>query len=371
MKRYKVLRRDFLKIIVLTMICTLLAACGAKNPATAVSPATEVPATEIPATEVPATAVPATEIPATEIPATEATTGAIIMPGDRAFPEGVAGASDGTFFIGSLEEGTIMRALPGATEFEPFIKAGANGLVSVLGLYVDEANNTLWACSADADNGKLKGSAPVAIKAFDLQTGADKGSYDLPGGGFPNDLTMDDQGNLYVTDSWTPRILRLAAGGTKLEEWLNDPQLGAEQWSLNGIDFDASSHVLYTVNQRAGLLFRVALNEDGSAGAVTKIETSQELRRPDGLKVIGYNTLATGEGGAGGMAVLSLEGDKAIVHRIPAGLDGVATFAYYQGSAWVVENHADHFWDPANAGPDANAPFRIVEVPLVVEVPLD
>ena len=52
------------------------------------------------------------------------------------------------------------------------------------------------------------------------------------------------------------------------------------------------------------------------------------------------------------------------MRRIPAGLDGVATFAYYQGSAWVVENHADHFWDPANAGPDANAPFRIVEVPL-------
>jgi hypothetical protein len=97
---------------------------------------------------------------------------------------------------------------------------------------------------------------------------------------------------------------------------------------------------------------------------VTKIETSQELRRPDGLKVIGNNTLATAEGGAGGMAVLSVAGDQASVRRVPAGLDGVATFANYKGSAWVVENHADHFWDPANAGPDANAPFRIVEVPL-------
>ena len=36
MKRYKVLRRDFLKIIVITTVCALLASCGAKNPVTAV-----------------------------------------------------------------------------------------------------------------------------------------------------------------------------------------------------------------------------------------------------------------------------------------------------------------------------------------------
>jgi hypothetical protein len=97
---------------------------------------------------------------------------------------------------------------------------------------------------------------------------------------------------------------------------------------------------------------------------VTLIQTSQELRRPDGLKVIGPNTLATAEGGAGGMSIINVEGDRASVRRIPAGLDGVTTFALYQGSAWVVEGQSDHFWDPANAGPNADPPFRIVEVPL-------
>jgi hypothetical protein len=122
--------------------------------------------------------------------------------------------------------------------------------------------------------------------------------------------------------------------------------------------------VIYTVNQRAGLLFRIAIEPDGSAGAVTLIHTSQELRRPDGLKVIGPNTLATAEGGAGGMSIIDVEGNSASVRRIPAGLDGVTTFAFYQGSAWVVEGQSDHFWDPGNAGPDADPPFRIVEVPL-------
>jgi sugar lactone lactonase YvrE len=291
-------------------------------------------------------------------------TGVIVIPGDRYFPEGVTVTSGGVFFVGSLFEGCITRCPAGATQMEPFIEPGANGLVSVLGLWADEDRNTLWACSSDAGNGKLTGSAPVGVKAFDLQTGAARGCYDFPGGGFANDLTFDRQGNLYVTDSWTPRILRLKAGGTALDEWINDPRLGVEQWSLNGIDFDRVSNAIYTVNQRAGQLFRISLEPDGSAGAVTLIQTSQELRRPDGLKVIGPNTLATAEGGAGGMSVITVQGSTAQVRRVAANLDGVTTFAFYRGSAWVVEGQSDHFWDPANAGPDADPPFRIVEVPL-------
>ncbi|HVN53308.1 MAG TPA: SMP-30/gluconolactonase/LRE family protein [Anaerolineaceae bacterium] len=291
-------------------------------------------------------------------------TGVITIPGARYFPEGVTAAPDGTFFVGSMYEGCILRAPAGSGLMEPFIPSGSNGLVSVLGLWADQARNTLWACSSDAGNGRLTGSAPVGVKAFDLQTGAPKGSYDFPGGGFANDLTFDEQGNLYVTDSWTPRILRLPAGGSTLEEWINDPQLGVEQWSLNGIDFDRTGRSIYTVNQRAGLLFRIAIQPDGSAGSPILIQTSQELRRPDGLKVIGPHTLATAEGGAGGMAVIAVDGDTARVRRIPAVLDGVTTFAYYRGSAWVVEGQSDHFWDPAHAGPDADPPFRIVKVSL-------
>lgn len=193
----------------------------------------------------------------------------IIIPGDRFFPEGVTAASDGTFFVGSLYEGAVMRAPAGAAQMEPFIDPGTNGLVSVLGLWADEARNTLWACSADAGNGRLTGSAAVGVKTFNLQTGAANSSFDFPGGGFANDLTLDDAGNLYVTDSWTPRILRLSAGGSALEEWINDPQLGMEQWSLNGIDYDHAGRAIYTVNQRAGQLFRIEVEPDGRSGVST------------------------------------------------------------------------------------------------------
>ncbi|GAB4201623.1 MAG: hypothetical protein OHK0022_23830 [Roseiflexaceae bacterium] len=290
--------------------------------------------------------------------------GVIVLPGARFFPEGVTVARDGSFYIGSMEEGTIARVRPGAKEAEPFIAVGSNGLVSVLGLYADDARGLLWACSSDAGNGKLAGSAAVGLKAFGLADGAPKGSWDLPGGGFCNDLTIDPQGNVYLTDSWSPRIMRLAAGSDRLEEWARDPQLGAEQWSLNGLDFDPAARALYVVNQRAGQLFRIAVEPDGRAGAITRIATSQELRRPDGLKLAGPNLLATAEGGAGGMALLRLNGDSAEVTRVSEGLNGVATFALWGNSAWIVENQGQHFWEPDKNGRDAKPPFRLVEVAL-------
>jgi hypothetical protein len=53
------------------------------------------------------------------------------------------------------------------------------------------------------------------------------------------------------------------------------------------------------------------------------------------------------------------------VRTVNTGLDGIATFAMLSGSAWLVENQADHFWGASGPqGPEANKPFRLVEVPL-------
>lgn len=341
-------------------------------PPTELSP-TEVPPTEVPPTEVPPTAVPEVEPEPTETPPEEPATSSMVVEGrviniapERFFPEGVTVDKNGTFYIGSMDEGRIFKAAAGATEAEPFIEAGANDLVSVLGLYADDASGTLWACSSDAGNAQLSGSAPVALKAFDLATGEAKGSYEFPDSGFCNDITMDAGGNIYASDSWSPRILRLPAGGDALEEWVNDPVLGEEMWSLNGLDVDQGSGTLYLVNIATGQLFSIAIEADGSAGAITEIITSQPLQRPDGLKVIGPNTLAVAESVPGGMSLLTIDGDTAVVEVVNTGLDGVATFALHQGSAWVVEGQADHFWGPDDAGPDADPPFRLVEVPLEI-----
>lgn len=311
---------------------------------------------------------------------------AIALTPERFFPEGVAVDKNGNFYIGSMELGAIHVATANDRESKAFIEPDEeNNLVSVIGLYVDDATDTLYACSSDAGNSPQAGKAQAAIKAFSLPGGEFLASYELPEfsgtkwtdevprdvNGFCNDMTMDAAGNLYATDSWYPRILRLPAGGDALEEWLvsdifhptDDP------WHLNGIDIDQSTDELYVVENHPGTLFVVPIKANGSPGTPAEIEVSpRALLSPDGLKVAAPKLLITAEGGndGGGVSVVRVDGKSATVSEVTSGFNQVATLALREGSAWVVENQGDHFWGPEANGPDADPPFRLVEVPLEV-----
>jgi len=99
----------------------------------------------------------------------------------RFFPEGVTSDDSGNFFVGSMDLGSIYRVAAGTTTPTPFVVPDAtNDLVSVLGLYADNARNRLWVCSSDAGNAQRSGSAPVALKSFNLTTGAYVNSWAWP-----------------------------------------------------------------------------------------------------------------------------------------------------------------------------------------------
>jgi sugar lactone lactonase YvrE len=294
---------------------------------------------------------------------------------ERFFPEGVTVDKAGNFYVGSMDMGDIYKGTADGKVAAPFIAAEAGGLVSVLGLYADDATKTLWVCNSDADNGARKGMAPVSLKSFDLATGAPTGTYEWPAptgtavagakvNGFCNDITVDAAGSVYATDSWYPRILRLRKGGTALEEWISNPTFGADQWHLNGIDVDQATNDLYVVENHPGHLWRIPIGADGAAGTVTEIATSKPLGGPDGLKVVAPNLLVTAE--SNGVSLIALSGAAGTVTQVASGLDGYATLALYQASAWVVENQGDHFWDAMKSGKDAKPPFRLIEVPLDV-----
>jgi len=298
----------------------------------------------------------------------------------RFFPEGVAVDRNGNFYMGSMDLGLIYKGTADNPTAVPFIPAGSNGLVSVLGIYADDPTNTLWVCSSDAGNGSRTGTAPVALKAFNLTTGEAKSSYAWPAppttmipgttvNGFCNDLTVDADGNVYATDSWYPRIVRLKKGATALDTWVNDATLGSGQWHLNGIDVDQSSGNLFVLDQgsdaQSGKLFRIPITGTGAAGTITQIQFSAPLKHPDGLKVIAPNLFAMGEA-AGAVSTIKVTNNSGVVTNVISGLRSASTLALYQASAWVLENQGDHFWDPTNAGPNAYPPFRLMEIPLTV-----
>ena len=229
----------------------------------------------------------------------------------RFFPEGVTVDRAGNFYMGSMDLGEIYKGTADNTTAAPFIAAGSNGLVSVLGLYADDPTNTLWVCSSDAGNGARTGMAPVALKAFNLTTGEAKASYAWPAptttpiagatvNGFCNDVTVDADGNVYATDSWYPRILRLKKGATALDIWVNDPVLGAGNGTSTASTSTRAPATCSSFDQgtdaQSGKLFRIPIAPGtGSPGTPTQITIPAALRHPDGLKVIAPNLIAMGE----------------------------------------------------------------------------
>jgi sugar lactone lactonase YvrE len=185
--------------------------------------------------------------------------------------------------------------------------------------------------------------------------------------GFCNDITIDGAGNVYASDSWYPRVLRLADGGAgaaALTEWVVSSVFPQSQWHLNGLDIDGTGGYLYVVENHPGALYRVTITGTGAAGTVTQITTQRPIYAPDGLKVLNPTRLATAEGS--GMSVIDLTGTTGRIRTVSTGFDGIATFAVMAGSAWLVENQGDHFWNPTGPnGPTATKPFRLVETPLM------
>lgn len=234
-------------------------------------------------------------------------------------PENITSSRDGSVYFGSTAKGTIYRALPGASVAEPWILASTSGLTNVLGVLADEKSNTLWVCQNVAGG---RGGAPVtgqnAVRTFDLRTGAAKGTYPMPANaGICNDIAVAGDGTAYVAESFRGRVHRLKPGATALETFVVDTQ------KFNAVDGIAllADGAVYVNDFFSGQLYRIDVNRDGSAGTITRIETSLAFTRPDGLRTSGANTLVQAEG-QGRVTEIIVTGDRADVRVLGEGLTG-------------------------------------------------
>jgi sugar lactone lactonase YvrE len=267
------------------------------------------------------------------------------------FPEGIAHAADGTFFVGSYSSGKVMRQRPGRSRMESFLPPGPAGR-GIAGMKVHDATNTLWVCDLD-----LNAITPDALKAYDTRTGALKGTFPFPEGGWCNDLTLDPQGNVYVTDSALGIIHRWKRGASQLEPWISDARfIPAPGYpGLNGIAWDDGA--IDVVKYDSGELFRVALQSNGSAGAVTRITLDGSIGYPDGIIVYSPGVLLVVENDGGKFMRVDLSGDTGHVTLLATGLDNPTTVALHDGDAFIVESQFDHFFGVDRT--PADVPFRV------------
>src|SRR5260370_11159532 len=245
----------------------------------------------------------------------------IALPGERAFPESISSARDGTLFIGRLGKGGIVRADPRTGAAALFVAPGAAGSRAITGVFADEASGILWTCSNDlsALGGPSTGADQgAALKAFNLRTGAAKRSVPLPEPhSFCNDIAVDAGGAVYVTDSATPTVLRLTAGASRFEVFATNPQFAPPQPNSAGLDGIAfgGDGALYVTTYAAGGLFRIAV-ENGRAGRVIKLQ-GRALGLPDGLRPLGRKSFLLVEG-AGTVDRGEVDRDPVPVSTLPA-----------------------------------------------------
>jgi hypothetical protein len=128
-----------------------------------------------------------------------------------------------TFFVSSVRHRKILAVGPGGAVCER-VRAGQDGIWSVLALAVDAPRRTLWASTAampqtvppppPAEAGRS------ALLRYDLGSGRLLHRYDLPAAGGPHvlgDMTLDRAGNAFVSEAVSGTVYRVRRDRDLLE----------------------------------------------------------------------------------------------------------------------------------------------------------
>lgn len=289
----------------------------------------------------------------------------IALPGDKLHPESVSILA-GTAYISSMSGG-VLRVSLRSRKVEQWIAPGAFGSGAQFGVLADPRNKLVWTCTNEYPGTAIvvAGADPGSwLKGFDLSTGKGKVSLKLPGEKpVCNDMAVGKDGSVYVTDTGNPRILRWQPGTQALTIWAENPVFGPEptHGGLDGIALGADGNI-YVTNVRTGALYRVAMNRNGSAGAITALTPSRPLGKPDGMRPLGGMDFLLAEG-EGRIARLSVKGDNVDVVTLADGIVQSTGVDADAGTAWYVQAYLGALFNRANA-PQPTLPFHVTPVAL-------
>ncbi len=193
-----------------------------------------------------------------------------------AYPEGVTYHPEKKlFYISSVKTGTIGSVDENGSYKELYKDTM---LKSSFGLKIDAQNNRLLICISDPNYSRF--STPATFKkmarvtAIDLATHKKVMDVDLaklhPGNHFANDITMDDRGNAYVTDSFSPLIYRINPAG-QASIFAESDLFKSEDVGLNGIVYHPNNYLLAAHNTN-GAIIKVDI-KDPKKISIVKIQT--------------------------------------------------------------------------------------------------
>jgi sugar lactone lactonase YvrE len=245
------------------------------------------------------------------------------------------------FLSGSLAEGTIFE-LHEDGAVTPFVADPL--LVSSVGIEVDESRGRLLVANSDRKAFEAGNSGQAKLGVFNLNSGERLAMVDLaaaivpppdPARFFANDVTVDGDGNVYVTDSFTSAVYKVTADyrASVLHRFMDLPQ--GEQ--LNGIVYHPNGYLLVAADAS---LYKVPVLNPAAASRVT---IAEPVKGQDGLVWTADGRLAAVSNSADAPQVVAFAStdDWATARRAGvAKLTGQATTAAQVGpDIWAVHPH--------------------------------
>lgn len=197
-------------------------------------------------------------------------------------PEGVAVSPSGDIFVGLAGTGQI-RQLDRKTYAGEVLTSLPIGGGFLLGLAFE--GDDLYAVVASFD------AATCGVWSVD-EDGSASRVVAFGANEFPNDLTFDEDGNLFITESISGSVYRVEAGSTSRSLFVQDALLVGDinqspvpfPIGVNGITYDDETQSVLVVNSQVPALIEID-DLDGAAGALSVIAAGEHLRGGDGLSL--------------------------------------------------------------------------------------
>lgn len=279
------------------------------------------------------------------------------LAGDTFYPEGVAFDQDGRMFVASILTGQIVRVDAGKSQPTELVASGAVG-TSAVGLAMSRKDDILWIC-----DGTYGTDLPPSVIGVDPDTGAERVRHHFPvqrdgrTGGLCNELTEDAAGNIYASDSFGARILKIAAADRTTPDraavWAEGSELGALMFGVNGIAFDGANAIL-AVNSATGALYRIGLAD----AKIAKVDLARPLATPDGIRLDAAGKAIVVEQGSGTVSRIDLA--TGAIDLLKEGLRDPTSLDLIEDAAWVSEGQLRHIFDMSAPA----VPFEVIRVPL-------
>ncbi|HXN45580.1 MAG TPA: hypothetical protein VN893_03005 [Bryobacteraceae bacterium] len=256
---------------------------------------------------------------------------------DKSQPESITIAPNGELILGSAGSPKIYRAKKGSVKADVFVDLSADGRAFFLGVLADAPTHTLWACEIfpPPPGGAPNGPTHSALRGFDLNSGAAKFRWDLPGEQtLCNDFVVGPDKALYISDTLGAKIWRLQPGAAAAEVFSDDRTL----LGIDGITFIGDT--LYENNVIFNKLYRVPVDEHGKAAKPVDIWMDKPIKGPDGMRAANGKLFLT-ENGAGKVDAVTVNGDTASITVLQEGLATPTAIEPAGDTLWYGERAAD------------------------------